>query len=56
MQGRQAAGHNVRLMHLNDLAFDMDYERAGYRDPKPLEDPPGPGVAYAELLDCGVAS
>ncbi|MDW3118397.1 NAD(P)H-dependent oxidoreductase [Roseovarius pacificus] len=33
----QAAGHNVRLVHLNDLAFDMDYERAGYRDPKPLE-------------------
>ena len=30
--------------------------RALLRDPKPLEDPPGPGVAYAELLDCGVAS
>ncbi len=33
----RAAGHEVRLMHLHDLSFDMDYGFAGYANPKPLE-------------------
>lgn len=32
-----AAGHDVRLMNLHDLDFDMDYEFAGYAKHKPLE-------------------
>jgi putative NADPH-quinone reductase len=32
-----AAGHEVRIAHLNDLAFDPDRGKAGYGDPKPLE-------------------
>ena len=31
------AGHEVRLIHLPDLDFDMDYGKGGYKDPKPLE-------------------
>lgn len=30
-------GHDVRVFHLSELTFDMDFERAGYSDPKPLE-------------------
>lgn len=33
----RAAGHEVRLTHLHDLNFDMDYEFAGYKKSKPLE-------------------
>ncbi|SFI90932.1 NAD(P)H-dependent oxidoreductase [Celeribacter neptunius] len=33
----ERAGHEVRLTHLDALDFDMDFERAGYGDPKPLE-------------------
>lgn len=33
----QAAGHEVRLMHLRDLAFDPDHGFAGYAQHKPLE-------------------
>ncbi len=33
----QAAGHEVRLTHLSALAFDVDFERAGYKNVKPLE-------------------
>lgn len=33
----RTAGHEVRLHHLHELSFDMDFERAGYKDPKPLE-------------------
>lgn len=33
----RTAGHEVRLHHLHELRFDMDFERAGYKDPKPLE-------------------
>lgn len=31
------AGHEVRLTHLHDLAFDMDYGTGGYTTTKPLE-------------------
>ena len=31
------AGHEVRLMHLNDLQFDPDYGFSGYVNQKPLE-------------------
>lgn len=31
------AGHEVRVIHLRELAFDMDYGFAGYREHKPLE-------------------
>jgi len=33
----RAAGHDVRLTHLHDLTFDMDYGFAGYKQSKPLE-------------------
>lgn len=33
----QAAGHEVRIMHLHDMDFDMNFGRAGYSNPKPLE-------------------
>ncbi len=33
----QAAGHEVRVVHLSALAFDMDYGEGGYANPKPLE-------------------
>jgi putative NADPH-quinone reductase len=33
----RAKGHEVRLAHLSDLDFDMDYEQAGYVNSKPLE-------------------
>ena len=33
----QAAGHDVRITHLHDLAFDPDYGFAGYTNQKPLE-------------------
>lgn len=32
-----AAGHEVRLQDISALSFDMDFERAGYGDVKPLE-------------------
>jgi putative NADPH-quinone reductase len=32
-----AAGHEVRLSHLNDLSFDPDRGKAGYANAKPLE-------------------
>jgi putative NADPH-quinone reductase len=35
----RAAGHDVRLTHLHDLDFDIDYEFAGYGTFKPLEPP-----------------
>lgn len=31
------AGHEVRLAHLGETAFDPDRGKAGYADPKPLE-------------------
>lgn len=33
----QAAGHDVRLTHLRDMAFDSDYGFNGYTYSKPLE-------------------
>ncbi|PTQ68891.1 NAD(P)H-dependent oxidoreductase [Celeribacter persicus] len=33
----EAAGYDLRIHHLSDLHFDMDFERAGYKDIKPLE-------------------
>ena len=32
-----AAGHEVRLSHLNEVSFDPDRGKAGYADAKPLE-------------------
>ncbi len=36
-QAARAAGHDVRVMHLNELNFDMDYGFSGYSNYKPLE-------------------
>ncbi|MEP4197666.1 MAG: NAD(P)H-dependent oxidoreductase [Aliishimia sp.] len=36
-QAARIAGHDVRIMHLHDLDFDMDYGFAGYTNNKPLE-------------------
>ena len=36
-EAAQAEGHEVRVAHLSDLVFDMDYEQAGYATSKPLE-------------------
>ena len=33
----QSAGHEVRLTHLHDLAFDSDFGNGGYQNSKPLE-------------------
>ena len=37
-EAARAAGHDVRVTHLNDLAFDPDYGFGGYTNRKPLED------------------
>ena len=37
LQTAREAGHEVRLMHLHDMAFDADYGFAGYARHKPLE-------------------
>lgn len=31
------AGHDVRIANISDLSFDIDFGRAGYGSPKPLE-------------------
>lgn len=36
-QGAEEAGHQIRFHDLAQMRFDMDYGRAGYSDPKPLE-------------------
>lgn len=36
-RGAKSAGHDVRIMHLHDLNFDMDHGFAGYAEHKPLE-------------------
>ena len=36
-EAARTAGHQVRIMHLHDLDFDMDYGYAGYAKHKPLE-------------------
>jgi putative NADPH-quinone reductase len=33
----EGSGHELRLSHLNDLQFDIDYGFAGYNQIKPLE-------------------
>lgn len=33
----RAAGHEVRIWHLHDMAFDPDYGFGGYKNQKPLE-------------------
>ncbi|GAA6208333.1 NAD(P)H-dependent oxidoreductase [Cognatishimia sp. WU-CL00825] len=33
----RTAGHDVRVSHVRDLTFDMDYEFGGYKHSKPLE-------------------
>ena len=32
-----AAGHEVRVLHIHDMAFDADYGYGGYKTHKPLE-------------------
>ncbi|MBT7957683.1 MAG: NAD(P)H-dependent oxidoreductase [Rhodospirillaceae bacterium] len=39
------AGHDVRLTHIHDLNFDLDYGFAGYENQKPLE------VSLEKVLD-----
>ncbi len=41
----KASGHEVRIAHLSDLDFDMDFGGGGYAHSKPLE------PALARLLD-----
>ncbi|MGC3940305.1 NAD(P)H-dependent oxidoreductase [Roseobacter sp. EG26] len=36
-EAAQKAGHEVRLTHLRDLAFDSDFGNGGYQSTKPLE-------------------
>jgi putative NADPH-quinone reductase len=36
-ESARAAGHDVRVTHLNDLGFDPDYGFGGYKNQKPLE-------------------
>lgn len=36
-EAAQTAGHDVRLTHLHDLAFDSDFGNGGYQSTKPLE-------------------
>ena len=36
-QAAARAGHEVRVTHLHDLKFDMDYGAGGYTNSKPLE-------------------
>jgi len=43
-EAAQRAGHDVRVTHLHDLAFDPDFEFASYKIIKPLE-PALEGVA-----------
>ncbi|WP_095588394.1 NAD(P)H-dependent oxidoreductase [Actibacterium ureilyticum] len=38
-QAARDAGHEVRITHLHDLNFDMDFEFGSYRQIKPLEAP-----------------
>ncbi len=33
----EKAGHDVRVMHIRDMSFDMDHGFGGYGDSKPLE-------------------
>ncbi|SLN13715.1 NAD(P)H-dependent oxidoreductase [Pseudooctadecabacter jejudonensis] len=33
----QKAGHDLRITHLHDLDFDIDFENGGYDNAKPLE-------------------
>lgn len=44
----EKAGHDLRITHLHDLAFDLDYESGGYANPKPLE--PDLETVFANLL------
>lgn len=37
VQSAQGKGHDVRLIRLHDLEFDMDYGFGGYKNRKPLE-------------------
>jgi len=37
MQSASEAGHDVKIVHLNDLQFDPDFEFGGYEKHKPLE-------------------
>lgn len=36
-EAARQAGHEVRVMHLHEMAFDADFGVAGYRQAKPLE-------------------
>ena len=36
-QAARGEGHEVRVLHLHDMDFDMDYGFAGYKNQKPLE-------------------
>ena len=36
-EAARLAGHDVRMAHVHDLNFDMDYGLGGYKNAKPLE-------------------
>ena len=37
VDGARASGHEVRVLHLKEMQFDMDYGFGGYKNRKPLE-------------------
>ncbi len=37
VDGAKESDHDVRVIHLHDLEFDLDHENGGYRNTKPLE-------------------
>lgn len=36
-EAARLAGHDVRMMHVHELQFDMDYGLGGFKNAKPLE-------------------
>lgn len=46
-QSARDAGHDVRLTHLHDLTFDLDFEFGSYKSIKPLE--PGLEMVLSDI-------